>query len=77
MTRGKFWIDDLSYLFSSSSLIPNTTMSNEEKFNALSRLVLFIAFGLYLIAPFFLIPFLISAIITLSLIYFLTKFYNG
>jgi hypothetical protein len=43
----KFWLNDPKILFSSSNVIPNSDMSNTQKLNTLTRLLLIICIGLY------------------------------
>lgn len=43
----KFWLDDPKALFSSWNVIPNSEMTNAERLNALTRLLLIITVGMY------------------------------
>lgn len=47
MPSDKFWIDEPCVLFTELSIIPTKDMSRNEKLNALTRLVLLIAAGLW------------------------------
>ena len=43
----KFWLNDPKALFSSTNVIPNSDMTNAERLNALTRLLLVITTGMY------------------------------
>lgn len=57
--KEKFWVDDVCALYSSMDILPRKDMSNDEKLNALSRLVLVISIVLYFVGKSWWITFLL------------------
>lgn len=45
----KFWMNDPQALFSSMDVIPNAEMTNAERLNALTRLLILIVLGMYIL----------------------------
>jgi len=67
----KFWVSDICALFSSLRIFPKPTESREERFNALSRLIIVLSLILYLFAEKFSFPFL-----SISLFFLIILFYT-
>lgn len=65
----KFWIDEPVALFSDSSVLPSRNMTQAEKLNALTRLVLLISGGLYLSGYKYWATFLIGGVLVVLLMY--------
>lgn len=49
MNATKFWLDDPKSLFNSLDVIPNDAMTIPEKLNALTRLLIIVTIGLYIV----------------------------
>ena len=47
MDQNKFWIEDPCVLVTDFNIIPNATLSLNEKLNALTRLILLTSAGMY------------------------------
>ena len=72
-TRTRFWLDNINNLFYSSSLLPNSRMSLEEKMNTMTRLVV-LGFIICLVAGYkYDIHLLFFGIIFIILIYYSKK----
>ena len=71
--KEKFWFEDPSALFSSLAILPSQYMTDAQRFNAMTRLILVIAILLFFIPVASWILFLICGVILLFLIYSLTS----
>ncbi|HMP28140.1 MAG TPA: hypothetical protein PKD85_00985 [Saprospiraceae bacterium] len=68
MSVEKFWTEDPCVLFSNLKFLPTSNMSRDEKLNALTRLTLIVAAGLYFAKYEFWFTFLIIAILLIVLL---------
>ena len=73
MTEKKFWIKDPCVLFSDPQLIPTSNMTKAEKLNALSRLVIVIAIGMYFMKYDNWLVFLTLSLLIIVLLYYSTN----
>lgn len=73
MSQKKFWIKDPCVLFSDPQIIPTSSMTKAEKLNALSRLVIVIAIGMYFMKYENWLIFLTLSLLIIILLYFSTN----
>lgn len=71
--REKFWVEDPLSLFRSLAIIPRPEMTDAQRFNAMTRLILIIAILLFFIPIASWIVFLLCGLILLFLVYSVTR----
>lgn len=69
----KIWIEDPSVLFRSLNVFPNADMTEEERFNAITRLIIVITILLFFLGYKQWLVFLIASIVVLLIVYFSKK----
>lgn len=70
MSNEKFWIEEPCVLFTSFAIVPTSSMTKDEKLNALTRLTILVTIILYVIGyPYWLYFLLIALIVILLLKY--------
>lgn len=72
MSEKKFWIKDPCILFSDPQIFPTSNMTKAEKLNALSRLVIIIAIGMYFMKYDNWLVFLTLSLLIIILLYYST-----
>jgi hypothetical protein len=71
--KKRFWLENLPDLFCSLSLIPTQTMSPENQFNALTRLILAVSIMLYILNYKYTSIFLLFSIVLIVAIYYVQQ----
>lgn len=69
-TDNKFWIKDPCILFSNPQIFPTQNMTKAEKLNALTRLVIIIAIGMYFLKYDNWMVFLLISLLVIILLYY-------
>jgi hypothetical protein len=72
-TREKFWLEDPSALFQQLTIIPNCGMTEAERLNAMTRLILVITLILYLLHFGSWLLFLILGLLLVIFLYYINK----
>lgn len=73
LTPPKFWIEDPTVLLRNFAIIPNAQMTEAERFNAMTRLILIIALILFFIPVASWLVFLLCGVILLAVLYSATR----
>ena len=74
--KKRFWLENLPDLFCSLSLIPTQSMSPENQFNALTRLILAVSLMLYILNYKYTSIFLLLSIVLIVVIYYVQQKYK-
>ena len=69
----KFWVDDPCVLFKITKIVPSSTMTKDEKLNALTRLSIIIGAGMYFMKYEHALTFLLLALLMILIIKYGTK----
>lgn len=69
----KFWIYDPSVIFQTLEIVPSDDMNNDEKFNAMTRIIIVITIILYLMKFSFWWLFLVLSLIVIIVLFFIFK----
>ena len=69
----KFWVQDPTILFRNFAIVPNARMTEAERFNAMTRLILIIALILFFIPVASWLVFLLCGAILLAVLYSATR----
>jgi hypothetical protein len=77
MSEKKFWVKDPCILFSDPQVFPTNNMTKAEKLNALSRLAIIIAIGMYFMKYENWLVFLTLSLLIIILLYYSTSSKNG
>ena len=75
--NSRFWLEDLSSLFHNTTFLPSSTMTEAERLNTLTRLVLIITLILFIFRVGSWYLFLIFGLITVIILYFNNHIYNS
>lgn len=73
----KFWVNDPSILITNLQLVPCEKMTRDEKFNALTRLVIIFTIFLYFMDVEYWLTFLLVAVLVIVLLKFTSKDVNN